>query len=301
MDTIHLFFAAQGYLIAPLLLLGGVTKFLASKAEIDRTGVGELVRRLDLWRLDRAAQAVWLAIACLEVGLASLIALSVWPLQVGIAGGVLTVFLLPYLAWLLRTRQSASCGCFGTSVPVTWKSFARTSLLAGMFAAYAASGYLAENRAPSGTTIAVVLFEGTAIAALSDELRPWLRRGRLAVARLARPIGVLTTAADVVRQRIEDQPFWYELVAGLGNTPEFRTAWREDRWYLVEYHAVWSDADLLIVGAEYLGIHPPWLRIVVAREHEHDITLVTAWDSVVAAQDATLTPPGTLAPTFSGA
>jgi hypothetical protein len=87
-----------------------------------------------------------------------------------------------------------------------------------------------------------------------------------------------------VRRRVETQPFWSEVVNRSGREPEFVGAWRDGRWALVEYKAAWDSEDVVVVGAEYLGVFPPWVRIVVAKESELETSFVAAWDSARAAR-----------------
>ena len=55
---------------------------------------------------------------------------------------------------------------------------------------------------------------------------------------------------------------------------------------MLEYRAVWRDAEVTVVGAEYLGIYPPWVRIIVADESEHEEHSFAVWESAGAARRA---------------
>ena len=272
-------FEDQAYLLAGVFALSGVMKLLASAPEIARTGFAELKRRIAPASSEASTRAVWLAGACLELCLAGVLVARALPTGVGAVGVALTATSGAYLVWLIRSKRAASCGCFGTATPAGWKSLARAALLGLIFLGYATSESVG-SAAPSMETIAILVGELLMLAALSDELRPWQRRARLAQARILNALGAASTDIDAVRNRLERQEFWAELMARLGESPAVRDAWRDGRWYIVEYASEWHGEHLVIVGSEYIGAHPPLMRIAVAREDSpQQLTMLGFWDS----------------------
>jgi hypothetical protein len=239
-------------------------------------------------RLTSRLRSLWLGVAGVELGAAALLLSHVSPHVAGGAVAGLGAGFTLFVAWVLRTQRGSSCGCFGTGTPATWRSLARAVLLTALVATYATTGPGDRPSASSGVLVALGI-EASVILALSSELRAWLRRARLAFARATRSLGIVTTDVAAVRRRIEKQEFWNELVEASKHVPEFRSAWRDDRWYVVEYHLDWDGRDLTLVGSEYIGVNPPWVRFVVAEEGtEHDATVLASWDSVASAQVAAM-------------
>jgi hypothetical protein len=281
-------FRDQAYVVGPLFALSGASKLLASRAEIDRTAFAELVRKVGSERLTRRLRSLWLGLAGGELAAAALLLSHVSPRVAGAAVAGLGVGFTLFVAWVLRTQRGSSCGCFGTGTPATWRSLARAALVTALAATYATTGRGDDPTAAPGVLVALGIEVG-AILALSSELRAWLRRAQLAFARATRSLGIVTTDVSAVRRRIEKQEFWNELVEMTKNVPEFRSAWRDDRWYVVEYHLDWDGRNLTVVGCEYIGVNPPWVRFVVAEEGtEHDATVLASWDSVASAQVAAM-------------
>jgi uncharacterized membrane protein YphA (DoxX/SURF4 family) len=281
-------FGDQAYIVAPIFVLSGTTKILASAAEIDRTGLAELVRSFGSRFLLSKVRFLWIATAGVELVAAALLLTRISPLWVGSAGAGLGAVFAVYTAWILRSRPGSACGCFGSGTPATWRSFVRAALITAMLAVYATSTPNAGFTLTPGIA-AVVALEVIGVIALSSELRPWLRRAKLALARGRRWFGVAMTDVLAVRRLIEKQEVWREIVASCGRAPQFRAAWRDGRWYIVEYGVEWRGELVTLVGAEYVGVHPPWVRIVMAREGtNHDATVIGAWDSVESARAAAL-------------
>jgi hypothetical protein len=275
--------SAQGDLLAGLLLLSAAAKFIASKAEINQTGFAILVRQTPWSVNETGLRLAWFGIAILEAGLAALLLMGSWGPAVGAAGLLVAAAFTGYVLWLLKAARHSSCGCFGTLSAVTWKSLARAILFTAMFVTFEAATARGSPHSSAALIVLVLSCEIAIILLLSDEIRPWLRRARLAWARVAHSLGAATTAVDAVREAVEDQTFWRNVVE-LSCEPSFASGWRDGRWYVLEYSGRWLGEDVLIVASEYLGAYPPWVRVVVAREEGEQFSVLASWDSAVAAQ-----------------
>jgi hypothetical protein len=280
---VSLILSEQRLLLSAVLLLGSVGKTTASRSEIDTTGLAALLAKLGA-RGERSTVAVWRALIAGEALLAFLLIAAISPAWVG---GLTLSWLVSaaiYLGWVLRQREQRSCGCFGATTVASRKSIARLGLLATAASLYVTSTWV-RLALPMKISVAVLTVEALTIIALSDEIRPSARRLRLAFARLGRVIGLAKTDFALVRRRIEQQPFWLELVRRAGTAPILISAWREGRWFLCEYSLGWHEEEVTVVGAEYVAVHPAWLRIVVFREgDDRSATILAAWDSALAPQ-----------------
>jgi hypothetical protein len=276
----------QRFLLAGVLLLSVTAKLIASPAEIGQTGIWVLAQRLRQI-YPRAPmmseRSAWTGIAVVEGGLAAILIIGWLPRVGGGATAVLAAAFLVYSSWLLRHDRSASCGCFGARTPVTWKTVWRASVIGLIACGYCVATYANWDGHTSWSIALVVLgAEVAVLAGLSDELRPSLRRFKLACQRLGGWLGAVTTDIEAVRRDIERHEFWRDVVAPTFD-PVFVSGWRAKRWYVAEYASMWYEEDVVIVASEYVGAQPPWMRIVVLREGAPNrIEMLGSWDSAVA-------------------
>jgi hypothetical protein len=280
---------AQGAIPGLLLLLASSTKVRTRSDKLDKTAVAEFLKT----RVSDTAvflRPLWRAIGLVELvaGFWLLSGFSARPAGASAAAefGVGTA----YLAWARRAHPEASCGCLGGDKPVSRRAVARAGLLASMATFYAATSpdVWTARRAWTVTPLwFVVLVEIVLLVWLSDELPYVFHRAILQAVGATRVAGDRLRGRSLARDRVEAQPFWPELVArAQGKPPTFVQSWREGRWFLLEYSSSWDGTRIAIVGADYLGITPPWIRIIVAEETEQGMNVFGVWDSAAYARSS---------------
>lgn len=178
------------------------------------------------------------------------------------------------------------------------------ALLADLSALYAVGTVWEFGSAPRlAVSIALITGEVLVIAVLSDELTPGVHRFSLIVAGVSRSAADRLRGQALICRRIRSQPFWQEIIRKSVYEPVFMDSWRDGRWVYAEYEATWDGKPVVIVGADYLGMRPPWVRIVIAEEHEHGLGVFGVWDSAAYARSvrvaASTTPFGGGVPAIS--
>ncbi len=279
----------QGPLVGLLLATAGVAKTLARPADIARTGFAKLLNMHLRKPSSVTIRACWMGLAAVELCLAA------WLLSgsqaavagtVGVAFGLLSVF---YLRWVMRHERSASCGCLGTGTPVSWRTITRSCLLVLMMVGYTYGGVSTaatyDKVTISFKITALLLAETGIIALVSDELRVFRRKVRLGLSGVAYSLRARIANREAPDWNLEESA-WRKILAQLeidGITgEELVQSWRDGRWQLVEYRASLDEVKVTVIGAEFLGMRPHWIRIFVVDESQTEPRILIAWDSVVA-------------------
>jgi Methylamine utilisation protein MauE len=115
------------FLLAGVLLAGALGKALSGHSS------RQALRSYGLERAG-ARRAIWAGTILAEAALAAAVAAGV-PGAAFAAAGLLAVFALALAGAILRGRTGAPCGCFGGRSRIGRAALARTTLLAGAFAA----------------------------------------------------------------------------------------------------------------------------------------------------------------------
>ncbi len=293
---------AQGAIVAIMLLLAARAKLAMPLGLLRLTSIAKALDSRG-WS-EKKLLAGWRLLVLTEFGLAVWLLSTVAGAAAGTTASVFFVVGAVYLLWARREHPGTTCGCLGGKTPVSTTAIVRSLALAALSALYAVGTVWEFGSAPRlAVSIALITGEVLVIAVLSDELTPGVHRFSLIVAGVSRSAADRLRGQALICRRIRSQPFWQEIIRKSVYEPVFMDSWRDGRWVYAEYEATWDGKPVVIVGADYLGMRPPWVRIVIAEEHEHGLGVFGVWDSAAYARSvrvaASTTPFGGGVPAIS--
>lgn len=202
----------------------------------------------------RQRVAGWYLLALVEAALAACL-LAIPTQEPRIAAAALFVVMTVFAGAAVRFEPESTCGCFGAGAAVSWRTAARSGLLA----AVAASTLLnADARLLGGeiTTAIVVLAEVVVLVRLSLPAGLLLTVRRLRY-RIHTP-ACLTSSESVEAsvRRLRASKAWRALAAHIADSTEPVDHWREGCWRFVTFSAAMED------GAQAVfAIHLPPGRV----------------------------------------
>jgi hypothetical protein len=279
----------QGPLVGVLLATAGIAKIIARPADITRTGFARLLSTHLRKPSPITIRVCWMGLAAVELCLAGWLLSGSQKAAAGAVGAVFGLLSLFYLRWVMRHERSASCGCLGTGTPVSWRTIARSCLLVLMMVGYTYGGVSTtttyDNVTISFKITALLLAEAGIIALVSDELRVFRREVRLGLSNVVYSLRAMIASRDAPDWNPQESA-WTKILARLESDgltgEELVQSWRDGPWQLAEYRAWLGEAKVTVIGAEFLGMRPHWIRIFVVDESQTEPRILIAWDSAVA-------------------
>ncbi|MBG0814201.1 MauE/DoxX family redox-associated membrane protein [Planomonospora sp. ID82291] len=259
-ETLRTIAAAQLPVLGVLLALGTVAKFRTARGDkgLDgMSGLGPAVLVPEQWRAP-----VMLGCAVGEAML--LVGLMATGHPVFRWGTTAFFAVATYVLWELRRRRpDVGCGCFGeaSTVPVGFRSFARTVVLTAMAAGTVWAGTVPGWSVLSGIswTEALAVAGGLLlVAAFSPEIEETAARLRHRAPCEERPADAATAAA-----RLRSSTAWRTHAASLTST-EPVDSWRELCWRFFVHEGRGPDGEPVdVVFAVYLSGRKPAVRVAL--------------------------------------
>jgi hypothetical protein len=235
--------AAQGFLVALVLLTGGASKLRGAfgKGEPLRTALGVLIKS------DVRAMRAWRAIAMTELVVG--FGLLAWPSvrTPSAAAAALMVGATVYLAWAMHNAPDRPCGCFGggREGQVSAARLGRAGGLALLSALAVAAGESWVEALSRGWPLALLSVEAGLLVWLSPEARDaWVRlRPPRLPGCLSKDVPLETTL-----RALKQSPLWVRLRSYL-TSEELLDHWRSGCWRFVSYPATVDETDAAAVFA----------------------------------------------------
>lgn len=249
-----------------------------------RLAVAQLIRRRYPLTSDTLLFSIWRVIGAVELAIGACLLSGFDPRSTGIVTAAMAAAGTGYVAMGLSRASGSSCGCFGTSGPISRGALARAAIMLLAATAYAVVGASpwGKHLANSGLAVAVVL--GTELLAIAvcslDELARAASAGRLGL-RIAIAYVVDRYSMDAAQDEIESSPYWQSLTESDVEKLECVVRWRRRGWVLCQYAARWSDRDVTIIAGASALHSPRRVRVLAVSESgEGPPAVLAAFDSL---------------------